>query len=298
MRKLIFSLSLLFFVSATLKSQDEAEKMKNLIKSSKSKERLEGLTLLSQYSGMDRFMLAAPLMADPKTEIREKALDIIGEKPHDEAVPLLNKARNDVDKGIRRKALNYLLAYSTGTFHFLLESLEKEKDDEIRMDLLDGLAQKGTGVLEFLSVSLRDGSREIRKKALFEADKRSGKNILGLFKEYFRQEKERSLEELALDVISKIKEKESVPLLIYPATEDQDVVIRAKALTILSMMEFPEALTALSKGVKDPSKEIRLLVVNILSAGGDQSVIGALKAALKDREFEIRRRAVYAPNQP
>ncbi len=222
----------------------------------------------------------------------------------EDAVPELSRAISDGSPGVRRAALQSLLAVGARTQASKLKvtflALSQDKDPEVRRAATDALSVGISVVVSELSLGLKDPAPEKREKAALslwsmgsDASPATAAlaTALGDADPRVRQRAAEALSAIGLD------SREAAPALRV-AVQDSSPVVRSAALGALVRVEVPSSdlVGLLVARLSDPEDRVRVAAVMAIAslgpAGG--TAVPALIPLLSWSSMDVRLRVVGA----
>lgn len=101
----------------------------------------------------------------------------------------------------------------------------------------------------------------------------------------------------AVVLLDKMKSPEAMPLMFHMLQKDLDHQVRIKIVDLLSARRGPDISAALVRALKDQEPEVRLAALRALDRIGDYSVASAIMAGpVKDQEETVRLQALKVLN--
>ncbi|MCG5534596.1 HEAT repeat domain-containing protein [Ectothiorhodospira mobilis] len=195
--------------------------------------------------------------------IRRLVMEVLGRFPEPRARSVLQEALRDDDPGVRRAALQALLA--------------------------QGARDLPLGALCTL---LRDGDLTVQQKAVDAVVRRNDPDtpahllpLLGDASEYVRR--------AAVEVLNGIGNSTNIKQLLV-SIRDEDWWVRARSADALARIGGPRVVQAVVQLLRDEDEFVRRAAVEILNATRDETALTHLLAALEDTDWWVRERAVDA----
>lgn len=101
----------------------------------------------------------------------------------------------------------------------------------------------------------------------------------------------------AVVLLDKMKSPEALPLMFHMLQKDLDPELRIKIIDRLSARRQPEVTQAIVRSMKDMEAEVRLAALKALDKIGDYSVANAIMAGpVKDQDENVRLQALKVLN--
>jgi|Deesub1362A_J573_1020465.scaffolds.fasta_scaffold04242_2 diguanylate cyclase (GGDEF)-like protein len=224
--------------------------------------------------------------------IRNKAVEALIEIGNEKAVKALIEVVNNEEEPFRQKILETFEKVANERAEEALIKVSKDSSSDIRLTAIFLLGKiKNERAVEAVIQALKDEDEVVRMKAAEILGKQKSEQAVESLIQSLR-DIDWGVREKAAESLGEIKDVRAVEALIK-TLNDRNTGVRLKASSSLRKIGKPAA-KSLIKALKSKSEIVRAEVAEILGEIKEKEATEPLIEALKDEDWEVRKRAALA----
>jgi diguanylate cyclase (GGDEF)-like protein len=224
--------------------------------------------------------------------IRSKAIEALFEIGTEKAVKALIEVVNKEEKLIRQKILETFEKVANERVQEALIKVSRDSNSDLRLSAIFLLGKiKNERAVEAVIQALKDEDEVVRMKAAEILGKQKNEQAVEPLIQSLR-DIDWGVREKATEALGEIKDVRAVEALIK-TLDDRNTGVRLKASSSLRKIGKPAA-KSLIKALKNKSEVVRAEAAEILGEIKEKEAIEPLIEALKDEDWEVRKRAALA----
>lgn len=268
------------------------EKIVRNLKSPDSLQRITSVDMIGIISDPKTAPLLLTLSKDPVWEVRAAVTKVLGSMANDELLPYLLELMNDPEVNVQAAAVEAIGKLKSQKAREIVFRLIDSPNSRLRDAAAQIIAKESLKKYIDSFDQLNENSK-VRVTKLMELLEVETERILSSEIKSLNPEERRRV----LEIISHLKNKSKFKKIVDHAIKDPDKNVRAMVVNLLLDLGDKEMVVELLKLLNDPDKRVRANVIEAIATLGNvntQSVIKLLHPFLKDTNNRIRANAVMS----